>query len=86
LLEKLKDAKASDRLQKKISELGRSLSLNDYEARDVLDCFHESKLAKAINPILVERLIESGMGEASAKVVVERVSRLTHRETKFVLT
>jgi uncharacterized protein YjbI with pentapeptide repeats len=86
LLEKLKDAKASDHLQKKISELGRSLSLNDYEARDVLDCFHESKLAKAINPILVERLIESGMGEAAAKIVVERVSRLTHRETKFVLT
>jgi uncharacterized protein YjbI with pentapeptide repeats len=42
--------------------------------------------AKAINPILVERLIESGMGEAAAKIVVERVSRLTHRETKFVLT
>ena len=86
LLEKLKDAKASDRLQKKIAELGRSLSLNDYEAREVLDCFHESKLAKAINPILAERLIESGMGEPTAKVVVERVSRLTHRETKFVLT
>jgi hypothetical protein len=86
LLKKLEDAKASDRLQKKIAELGRSLSLNDYEARDVLDCFHESKLAKAINPILVERLIESGMGEAAAKIIVERVSRLTHRETKFVLT
>lgn len=86
LLKKLEDAKASDRLQKKIAELGRSLSLNDNEAREVLDCFHESKLAKAINPILAERLIESGMGEPAAKVVVERVARLTHRETKFVLT
>jgi uncharacterized protein YjbI with pentapeptide repeats len=86
LLEKLKDAKASDRLQKKIAELGKSLSLNNKEASDVLDCFHESKLAKAFNPILVERLIESGMGESAAKIVVERVSRLTHRETKFVLT
>ncbi|OYQ65412.1 hypothetical protein B9G53_07460 [Pseudanabaena sp. SR411] len=86
LLEKLKDAKASDRLQKKIAELGKSLLLNNNEASDVLDCFHESKLAKAINPILVERLIESGMGEAAAKIVVERVSRLTHREAKLVLT
>lgn len=86
LLEKLKDAKASDRLQKKIAELGRSLSLNDNEASKVLDCFHESKLAKAINPILAERLIESGMGEAAAKILVERVSRLTHQKTKFVLT
>ncbi|WP_434685928.1 NACHT domain-containing protein [Pseudanabaena minima] len=86
LLKKLEDAKASDRLQKKIAELGRSLSLNDNEACEVLDCFHESKLAKAMNPILAERLIESGMGESAAKIVVERVSRLTHRETKFVLT
>ncbi|PZO38479.1 MAG: low-complexity protein [Pseudanabaena frigida] len=85
LLEKLNKAKASDRLQKEISKLSKSLTLTEAEAWTVLLCFHESKLAKGLNPIVLERLVEAGIKEGQAKIIVERIARMTHREIKPAL-
>jgi hypothetical protein len=85
LLEKLNKARASDRLQKEISKLSKSLTLTESEAKTVLLCFHESKLATELNPIVLERLVEAGIEERQAKIIVERISRMTHREIKPAL-
>jgi hypothetical protein len=85
LLEKLNRASASNRLQKQISQLSKSLTLNESEARTVLLCFHESKLAEGLNPIVLERLVEAEIEEGQAKIIVERISRMTHREIKPAL-
>ena len=85
LLEKLNKAKASDHLQEKISQFSKSLTLTESEARTVLLCFHESKLAEGLNPIVLERLVEAGIEEGQAKIIVERISRMTHREIKPAL-
>ncbi|MFN7760887.1 MAG: pentapeptide repeat-containing protein [Pseudanabaena sp.] len=85
LLEKLNKAKASDRLQKEISQLSKSLTLTESEARTVLLCFHESKLAEGLNPIVLARLVEAGIEAGQAKIIVERISRMTHREIKPAL-
>lgn len=85
LLEKLNKARASDRLQKQISQFSKSLTLTESEARTVLLCFHESKLAEGLNPIVLERLAEAGIEEGQAKIIVERISRMTHREIKPTL-
>jgi uncharacterized protein YjbI with pentapeptide repeats len=85
LLEKLNESRASDRLQKQISQFSKSLTLNESEARTVLLCFHESKLAEGLNPIVLARLVEAGIEEAQAKIIVERISRMTHREIKPAL-
>jgi uncharacterized protein YjbI with pentapeptide repeats len=85
LLEKLNKARASDHLQKQIAQFSKSLTLTESEARTVLLCFHESKLAEGLNPIVLERLVEAGIEEGQAKIVVERISRMTHREIKPAL-
>jgi uncharacterized protein YjbI with pentapeptide repeats len=85
LLEKLNKARASDRFQKQISQFSKSLTLTESEARTVLLCFHESKLADGLNPIVLERLVEAGIEEGLEKIIVERISRMTHREIKPAL-
>ena len=85
LLEKLNKARASDRLQKQISQFSKSLTLTESEARTVLLCFHESKLAEGLNPIVLARLVEAGIEAGQAKIIVERISRMTHREIKPAL-
>jgi len=86
LLAKLQKTKASERLQKQISQLSKNLTLTESEARSVLLCFHESKLASELNPVVLARLVDAGMEESEAKIAVERISRMTHRELKLVLT
>jgi uncharacterized protein YjbI with pentapeptide repeats len=85
LLEKLNKAKASNHLQEKISQFSKSLTLTESEAKTVLLCFHESKLAEGLNPIVLARLVEAGIEEGQAKIIVERISRMTHREIKPAL-
>lgn len=85
LLEKLQKTGTSDRLQKKISQLSKNLTLTEAEARSVLLCFHESKLASELNLVVLARLVDAGMVESEAKIVVERISRMTHREIKPAL-
>jgi uncharacterized protein YjbI with pentapeptide repeats len=95
LLEKLNKERASDRLQKQISQFSKSLTLTESESRTVLLCFHESKLAEwlnpesklaeGLNPIVSARLVEAGIEEGQAKIIVERISRMTHREIKPAL-
>lgn len=85
LLKKLNEAIASNRLQEQISQLSKSLTLTESEARTVLLCFHESKLAEGLNPIVLARLVEAGIEAGQAKIIVERISRMTHREIKPAL-
>ncbi|NMF60479.1 pentapeptide repeat-containing protein [Pseudanabaena yagii] len=85
LLEKLNEAKASDRLQKQIAQFSKSLTLTESDARTVLLCFHDSKLADGLTPIVLARLVEAGIEEGQAKIIVERISRMTHRDIKPAL-
>jgi uncharacterized protein YjbI with pentapeptide repeats len=54
------------------------LELSDKEARRSLLFFPESELAKAFNPILTARLVESGAKPEAASKFVERVAASTH--------
>ena len=56
-----------------------AVTLTEREAKEVLLCFHESKLAESFNAVLLGRLQESGLAEDSARVVTERISRGTFR-------
>ncbi|MEA5509775.1 NACHT domain-containing protein [Crocosphaera sp. UHCC 0190] len=66
----------------KIKQLGQTLNVEREEAEQALVCFHESKLAKQFNDLLQTRLEESGISENKAKIIVERISRKTHRYLK----
>ena len=70
-----------------VSETARKIQrlaapISDEEALEVWFCFHESKLAKSFNRILQARLQESGLPEATAWTVTERVSRGTFRHLR----
>ncbi|MDY6936298.1 MAG: pentapeptide repeat-containing protein [Cyanobacteriota bacterium] len=83
----LQDKKASAGLIDRIQNIGEQLDLgtipfDDRDARETLICFHDSPLAKAFDPILVDRLQESGWSATEARTVSERISRGTHRYLK----
>jgi hypothetical protein len=78
---------ASEDVSKQIKALGKRLEGNDFElnereAKEVLVCFHESKLAKEFNPVLTVRFQDAGLAKREAEVVTERVSRNTYRYMK----
>jgi hypothetical protein len=84
---KLLDKPASEDVSKQIKALGKKLEGNDFElnereAKEVLVCFHESKLAQAFNPVLTARFQDAGLAQREAEIVTERVSRSTHRYMK----
>ena len=84
---RLLDKPASKEVSKQIKALGKKLEgnefeLNEREAKEVLVCFHESKLAKEFNPVLTARFQDAGLAQREAEIVTERVSRSTHRYMK----
>ncbi|MGK7898204.1 MAG: NACHT domain-containing NTPase [Xenococcus sp. (in: cyanobacteria)] len=58
------------------------IKLDKNEAKEVLLCFHESKLAQPFNKLLLERLKESGLKENAAQLFTEQVSRGTFRHLR----
>ena len=76
----LNQKKASKELQKKLRN--QEFTLDDKEAKEVLLCFHQSKLAQAFDPLLEERFQEAGLTLETAKIVTKRISRSTHRYLK----
>jgi uncharacterized protein YjbI with pentapeptide repeats len=92
--QQLQEKPASEATQKKIKQLGTHLvdangdkipfeeRKDAKDAKEVLICFHESKLAQAYNPILQQRLQESGFDAETASTITERISRNTHRYLK----
>ncbi len=73
---------ASETINKRLTELGKNTELSQKEAEDILYCFHDSELAKKINEVLRDRLIEEGVDESLARRLIERVSRNVHRHIK----
>ncbi|WP_323289501.1 NACHT domain-containing protein [Crocosphaera sp. XPORK-15E] len=73
---------ASAATSQKIKQLGQTLNLEREDAEQALICFHESQLSKQFNDVLKQRLEESGISENKAQIIVERVSRKTHRYLK----
>ena len=70
--------KASEELEWRIRNFDLD-TFGEKEAKDVLFHFHESSLAGELNSILADRLAESGLEEAEAKIVAERISWGSHR-------
>ncbi|WP_299414619.1 pentapeptide repeat-containing protein [Acaryochloris sp. IP29b_bin.148] len=56
--------------------------LDDREAKSVLVCFHNSKLAQIYNSLLTARFQDAGLGREDSDILTERVSRNTHRYLK----
>ncbi|MBT9316069.1 pentapeptide repeat-containing protein [Leptothoe spongobia] len=86
LLEHIQDTPADPSLTKRIRNLGETLEvdgqiveLSEREAKESLLCFHESKLAKAFNPVLKARLHQAGLDEEQAHILTQRISHNTHR-------
>ncbi|MDJ0715366.1 MAG: pentapeptide repeat-containing protein [Prochloraceae cyanobacterium] len=84
--EKLNDTSASKAVAHEIKKLGESprlgsqqIELEVEEAENTLMCFHQSKLAKVFNQILLARLQDSGIEFEQAKTLTDRICRSTHR-------
>ncbi|WP_071515904.1 pentapeptide repeat-containing protein [Geitlerinema sp. PCC 9228] len=88
--QQLQEQPASEATQQKIKQLGTHLvnangdeiPFEERDAEQTLLCFHESKLAQVYNPILQQRLQESGLDPEQANMITERISRSTHRYMK----
>lgn len=89
ICEKLPQMPASQKISQEIKKLGETSHgesiLDDREAEKTLVCFHESKLARIFNSILISRLMESGLSNKKAEIITERISRKTHRYIKRIL-
>ena len=72
-------ARQIQKLGEKLEVNGKEIELELQEAENTLVCFHQSKLAKAFNLVLLARLQESGLRLEEAKIVTERICRSTHR-------
>ena len=66
-------------LQKLAQKIDEVEEFSERDAKDVLFHFHESSLAGELNSFLEERLTESGLEAAEAKIVAERISRGAYR-------
>ncbi len=77
-LKTILEAPVSDAVRQQIKALAK-LELSGQEARNVVACFHESKLAEAFNLVLAARLQQAGLYEDAAKTFAERVAWNVHR-------
>jgi uncharacterized protein YjbI with pentapeptide repeats len=66
---------------RKIRSLAK-VEISEDEAMIALSCFHSSKLAKAFNPVLKDRLIDAGMNERMAARLSQQVSRNTYKHIR----
>ncbi|NEN88656.1 MAG: low-complexity protein [Okeania sp. SIO3H1] len=82
---RLIESEASEAVQKQIKNLEEEIDFNDRDAKDTLICFYDSPLRKKFDEILFARLKESCLDENTAKIVIERISRSTHRYIKEIV-
>jgi hypothetical protein len=78
LINQIANTQVSEDFNKKLERL-ENLDLTEAEAKEVLRCFHGSKLAPEFNSILLTLLTQTGLSVNEAEILTKRVAWGTHR-------
>ena len=78
LLNRIGETPVSDKVKQLLKKLA-DLEFSDKAAKETVNCFRDSILAKEFNLVLSERLEQAGLTANEAKILTERVAANTHR-------
>ncbi|TAG67800.1 MAG: hypothetical protein EAZ25_06050 [Oscillatoriales cyanobacterium] len=78
LLNRIGQTPVSDKVKQLLKKLA-DLEFSDKAARETVNCFRDSILAKEFNIVLSERLEQAGLEGSQAKILTKRVAANTHR-------
>ncbi|MCT7992672.1 pentapeptide repeat-containing protein [Laspinema olomoucense] len=78
LLQQSGESPISKSVESRIQKLG-DLEFDEGDAKAAVECFHLSKLAQAVNEVVIQRLQEEGLDENRAKMLTEKVARQTDK-------
>ncbi len=78
LLNRIGQTPVSDKVKQLLKKLA-DLEFSDRAAKETVNCFRDSILAKEFNLVLSERLEQAGLEDSQAKILTRRVAANTHR-------
>ncbi|MCW6049661.1 pentapeptide repeat-containing protein [Lyngbya sp. CCAP 1446/10] len=78
LLNRIGETPVSDKVKQLLKKLA-DLELSDKAAKETVNCFRDSILAKEFNLVLSERLEQAGLTANEAQILTARVAANTHR-------